>query len=106
MGRLYERAKATEAPLAAARSQTMRFLAEECGLSHEMLRQTPDAIAETLSLRIGGDWSALASHLEAAARAGESAKTSKLALKLVQALEEDRRLLALQVSSARQTVGR
>lgn len=105
MGRLYERAKATEAPLHAARAQTIRFLAEECGLSHEMLRQTPDAIAETLASRIGGDWSALASHLEAAAGVGDKPHTSKLALKLVQALEEDRRQLALQVSSARQTVG-
>jgi hypothetical protein len=105
MGQLYERAKATEAPLHAARSQTLRFLAEECGLSHEMLRQPPEAIAEVLALRIGGDWSALASHLEAAASAGDNAQTSKLALKLVQALEEDRRQLALQVSSARQTVG-
>jgi hypothetical protein len=105
MGRLYERARATEAPLHAARAQTIRFLAEECGLSHEMLRQTPDAIAETLASRIGGDWSALASHLEAAAGMGDKPQTSKLALKLVQALEEDRRQLASQVSSARQTVG-
>jgi hypothetical protein len=105
MGRLYERAGATAAPLTAARARTLRFLAEECGLSHEMQRQTPDAIAETLAARIGGDWTALASHLEAAARAGENAPTSKLALKLVQALEEDRRQLAAQVSSARQTVG-
>ena len=106
MGRLYERAGATEAPLAAARALTMRFLAEECGLSHEMLRQPPEVIAETLSLRIGGDWTVLASHLEAAGRAGDAARTSKLALKLVKALEEDRRQLALQVSSARQPVER
>jgi hypothetical protein len=106
MGRLYERAGATEAPLAAARARTMRFLAEECGLSHEMLRQTPEAIAETLAARIGGDWTALAAHLEAATSMGERARTGKLALKLVQALEEDRRQLALRVSSARQAVGR
>jgi DNA-binding transcriptional ArsR family regulator len=106
MGRLYERAKAVEAPVAAARAQTMRFLAEECGLSHELLRQPPEVIAEALSARIGGDWTALGQHLEAAARVGEGPKTSKQALKLVQALEEDRRLLALQVSAARQTVGR
>ncbi len=105
MGRLYERAGATEAPLAAARAQTLRFLGAECGLSHEMLRQTPDAIAEALSLRIGGDWNALASHLDAAAGRGDRPQTSKGALKLVQALEDDRRQLALQVSSARQTVG-
>jgi DNA-binding transcriptional ArsR family regulator len=105
MGRLYERAKATDAPVAAARAQTMRFLAEECGLSHDVLRQPPEVIAGALAARIGGDWSALERHLEAAARAGESAKTSKQALKLVQALEEDRKQLALQVSSARQTVG-
>jgi hypothetical protein len=36
---------------------------------------------------------------------GDKPHTSKLALKLVQALEEDRRQLASQVSSARQTVG-
>jgi hypothetical protein len=101
MGRLYERAGATEAPLAAARARTMRFLAEECGLSHEMLRQTPEAIAETLAARIGGDWTALAAHLEAATSMGERARTGKLALKLVQALEEDRKALAEQVSSAR-----
>jgi hypothetical protein len=109
MGRLYERARATEAPLAAARARTMRFLAEACGVSHEMLRQTPEAIAETLAGRIGGNWTALAQHLEAAGQAaGESGKqglSGKAALKLVQALEEDRRRLEEQVSSARQAVG-
>jgi hypothetical protein len=104
MGRLYQRAKATEAPLAASRAQTMRYLAEGCGLSHDLLRQPPLVIVEALSARIGGDWTALGDHLEAAARAGESAPTSKLALKLVQALEENQRQLAAQVSSARRAM--
>jgi hypothetical protein len=101
MGRLYKKARAVEAPVAAARTQTMRFLAEQCGLSHEQLRRPPEEIAEELAGRLGGDWTALGQHLTAAASALDSAPTSKLALKLVQALEEDRKALAEQVSSAR-----
>jgi hypothetical protein len=105
MGRLYQRATATEAPLDAARAQTLRFLAEVCGLSQETLRQPATVIAETLEARIGGDWGQLAEHLEAARHGEERAPTSKLALKLVQALEQDQRDLAAQVSAARSTVG-
>ena len=106
MGRLYQRATATQAPLDAARAQMMRYLSEGCGLSRETLRQPPSEIAEALEGRIGGDWTKLAEHLEAAQHAEERAPTSKLALKLVQALEEDQRELAAQVSAARSTVGR
>ena len=102
MGRLYQRVKATQAPLDAARAQTLRFLAEECGLAQDVLRQTPDALAGALAGRIGGDWSRLAEHLDAASGAGIA--TSKQALAVVKALEQDRREIALQVSSARQTV--
>ena len=102
MGRLYQTANATEAPLAAAREQVLRYLAEGCGLSHDTLRQPSAVIAETLSARIGGDWTALGEHLAAAADAATSAPTSKLALKLVQALEQDQEALAQQVSAARE----
>jgi hypothetical protein len=105
MGRLYQRATATQAPLDAARAQTLRYLADGCGLPRETLRQSPSVIAEALEVRIGGDWTKLAEHLEAAQHAEERAPTSKLALKLVQALEEDQRELAVQVSAARSTVG-
>ena len=103
MGRLYQTAKATEAPLAAARAQMLRFLAENCGLSHETLRQSPAVIAESLSSRIGGDWTALADHLAAAGGAEHNPLTSKLALKIVQALEQDEIALAWQISASRQT---
>jgi len=98
MGRLYQRANATEAPVEAARAQMMRYLAESCGLSREVLRESPAVIAEALAARIGGDWSALGDHLEAA-QPGEGVTTGKQALKLVQALEEDQRRLAEQVSA-------
>lgn len=94
MGSLYERAQAVEAPLAAARTLTLRLLAEQCGLSQELLRQPPAMIGEALGARIGGDWTALGQHLEAAAHAAERKQTSRQALKLVQALGQDRRLLA------------
>jgi hypothetical protein len=101
MGHLYRTANAVEAPLATARAQTLRYLAEDCGLSHTLLRQPPRSIADALSDRIGGDWAALAEHLEAAARPAESAPTGKAALKLVQALERDRQAIAQQLSARR-----
>ncbi len=101
MGRLYDRAHAVEAPLAAARSQTMRYLAEGCGLSHDLLRQPPEMIVEALGVRIGGDWTALGQHLAASANGGSL--KPKRALKLVQALEADQQALAVQVSAARKT---
>jgi hypothetical protein len=104
MGRLYQTANATQAPLDAARAETLRFLAEVCGLSQETLRQPPSVIAEALSARIGGDWTDLAAHLNAAGNASDAAPTGKLALKLVQALEHDRKQLEAQVSASRQTV--
>jgi hypothetical protein len=104
MGRLYQTANATQAPLDAARAETLRFLAEVCGLSQETLRQPPSVVAEALSARIGGDWTDLAAHLNAASNASDAAPTGKLALKLVQALEHDRKQLEAQVSASRQTV--
>jgi hypothetical protein len=105
MGRLYERAVAVEAALGAARRRLLRFLAEDCRLSQALLRSPGPVIAESLAERIGGDWTALGQHLEAAGHGssyGSEAASSKAALKVVQALEADRLAVLEQVSAARQ----
>jgi len=105
MGRLYERAGAVDAALGAARRRLLRFLGEECRVPQDLLRQSGQVIAEALADRIGGDWTALGQHLEVAGHGssyGSEAASSKVALKVVQALEADRRAVAEQVSAARQ----
>jgi ribosomal protein L16/L10AE len=98
MGRLYQRANATEAAVEAARAEMMRYLAESCGVSHEVLRREPAEIAGALEGRFGGDWGALGEHL-AAAQPGNGVATGRQALRLVQALEEDQRRLRELVSA-------
>ena len=99
MGRLYQRANATEAAVEAARGQMMRFLAESCGLSHEALRREPTEIAGALEAKFGGEWGVLGDHLAAAQTGAGLVMTGKQALRLVQALEEDQRRLEELVSA-------
>ncbi len=89
MGHLYNKAGATQVATAGARRRLLRYLHERCGLSHDTLRRKPGDIAEALQHRLGGDWSAIAEHLEQAAEGGGKALSSKTALELVKAMDRD-----------------
>jgi DNA-binding transcriptional ArsR family regulator len=65
------------------------MLVLEVGLSPATINEGPGAIAEALSERLGGDWRALAEHLEQTRRADAVASSAKDALVLVRALAED-----------------
>ncbi len=101
MGRLYEKAGATAAATGAAENRLRRFLHESCGLTRETLRGGPEAIGEALRGRLGGQWQGVTRDLQYAQDAGEGKLGPKGALKLVQALEKDRRDLAAALDSGR-----
>jgi hypothetical protein len=108
MGRLYERAGATDAAIAAAHGRLLQFLREQCGVAPEILRAGPMATAEVLQERFGGDWLLLRTHLEQAVAQMEQARTqragsasAKVALRLVQALEADERALQAVLGAGR-----
>ena len=89
MGHLYERAGATSAATSVARRRLLRFLQTEGGIPRATIDGGPAAIAEALTERFGGEWSALRKHLADAAEADHGQITARSALKLVQALDED-----------------
>jgi hypothetical protein len=89
MGDLYEKAGASVSAILAARHRLDRVLLREAGLQQATLGDGPEAIAEALAGRVGGDWSALAQHLKEADAATERSLTSRSALHLVRALHED-----------------
>lgn len=89
MGKLYERAGATQAATETARTQLMDYLHAHCGFSRELLQSDPAEVAEALRGRFGGDWSHLEQHLVQALQAQEQRPRPKSALALVQALRAD-----------------
>jgi hypothetical protein len=76
MGNLYAKGGATSAATDAARRNLLRVLVREAGLSQAVVEDSPEAIAEALQQRLGGDWRLLAQHLHAvdAARGGAGAR--------------------------------
>ncbi len=113
MGRLYEKAGATEAATGAAESRLKQYLHQSGGLPRETLRGTPETIGEALRARFGGDWTELERDLHYAdadgRRAGGKERRvggkermgAKAALKLVQRLEADRQGVAAVIESGR-----
>jgi len=93
MGRLYEKAGASQAATEAARSRLLEFLRDQCGLPREILRAHPPRVAAELAQRFGGQWDELEQHLQQAGEAHAKALPSKTALKLVQSLEADHKRL-------------
>jgi len=89
MGRLYEKAGASQAATEAARTRLLEYLRDQCGLSRETLRAYPPQVAQELAERFGGQWDELDQHLEEAAKAVATGLPPKMALKLVQSLEQD-----------------
>jgi len=88
MGDLYEKAHVTSAATEAARRRLLQILVREAGVSQYTVQAGPDAIAEELHARLGGDWTLLAKHLHAA-EAASTRTTPRSALALVRALSED-----------------
>lgn len=99
MGRLYKKAGATQAAVDGARRRLLKFLEEQCGVSREVLRSTPQVIVEAVEERLGGRWSALGEHLTQATEAEHSTVSLASTLELVRALDHDQRDLAESIRS-------
>ena len=66
MGDLYEKAAASSAATEAAKRRLLRVLTREVGVAQGTMEEGPEAIAEALQARLGGDWSLLSEHLQEA----------------------------------------
>jgi hypothetical protein len=99
MGRLYGKAGATQAAVDGARRRLLKFLEEQCGVSREVLRSTPQAIVEAVEERLGGRWSMLGEHLSQASETEHRSVTLVSTLELVKALDRDQRDLAERIRS-------
>ncbi len=89
MGHLYAKAGATKVAVDGANRRLLRYLNERCGLPADVLRRTPQEIADATHTRLGGDWSAMAEHLSQAMEDRDKSLSSKTALALVKALDSD-----------------
>lgn len=89
MGDLYEKAAASRAATEAAERTLLRMLKHEAGLAQSTIEDGPEAIAEALRGRLGGEWSRVSEHLREAARAQHERIAMHSALSLVRALCED-----------------
>ncbi|HSY34127.1 MAG TPA: DUF4350 domain-containing protein [Acidobacteriaceae bacterium] len=89
MGDLYEKAAASSAATEAAKRRLLRVLTREAGVAQGTIEEGPEAIAEALRARLGGDWSLMSEHLEEAKRAQHEVIAMRSALALVRALSED-----------------
>jgi hypothetical protein len=103
MGDLYEKGAATSAATEAAKRRLLQVLTREAGVAQGTIEDGPEAIAETLRARLGGEWSLVSEHLQEAQRAQHEAIAMRSALALVRALSEDakrvRASLGIAVSS-------
>jgi hypothetical protein len=91
MGDLYEKAAASSAATEAAKRRLLRVLTREAGVAQGTIEEGPEAIAEALGARLGGDWSLVSEHLQEARRVQHEAVAMRSALALVRALSEDAR---------------
>ncbi len=89
MGDLYEKAGATGAATDAAKRRLLQVLQRDAGVSRAALEEGPDAVASSLTVRLGGDWNAVAQDLQRVEAAHEGPLNAKSALVLVKALRED-----------------
>jgi hypothetical protein len=89
MGDLYEKAAASSAATEAAKRRLLRIVTREAGVAQGTVDEGPEAIAEALHVRLGGDWSSVRDHLHEAKRAQHEVIAMGSALALVRALSED-----------------
>jgi hypothetical protein len=99
MGRLYQKAGATGAAVDSSRCRLLTFLEEQCGIPREVLRSTPETIAQAVEERLGGSWAALREHLVQAERSEYASATLASTLELVKALDRDQQELAARIRS-------
>lgn len=99
MGRLYQKARATQAAVDGARQRLLKYLEEQCGIPHELLRSTPQAIAHAVEERLGGKWTGLEEHLTQAQSSEHGSLTLASTLELVKALDRDQQELAERIRS-------
>jgi len=103
MGDLYEKAAASSAATEAAKRRLLRVLVREAGVAQATIEEGPDAIAEALRVRLGGDWGLVSEHLQEAGRPQHEVISMGSALALVRALSEDAKRVRARLA-ARQTV--
>jgi hypothetical protein len=89
MGDLYAKGEATVAAVDAAKRRLVRVLVREAGLLQTTVDAGPEAIAEALKVRLGGDWSELERDLKAARETADEKLKGRSALALVRSMEED-----------------
>ena len=89
MGDLYEKAAASSVATEAAKRRLLRIVTREAGVPQGTVEEGPEAIAEALRERLGGDWADVRDHLREAKTAKVETITMGSALALVRALSED-----------------
>ncbi len=99
MGRLYQKAGATQAAVDGSRRRLLKFLEEQCGIPRDVLRSTPEAIVQGVEERLGGRWNSLGEHLTQALNAEHGSVTLASTLELVKALDRDQQDLAARIRS-------
>jgi len=100
MGDLYEKGAATSAATEAAKRRLLRVVTREAGVAQTTIEEGPEAIAEALEIRLGGDWSLVSDHLEEAKRAQHETIAMGSALALVRALSEDAKRVKASLGTA------
>ena len=100
MGDLYEKAGATSAATEAAKRRLLRVLSREAGVSQQSLQEGPEAIAEALHARLGGDWSQLREHLVRCKEMEHGKISPRSALALVRALSLDTEMVRAKLRPA------
>jgi hypothetical protein len=100
MGDLYEKAGATSAATEAAKRRLLRVLSREAGVSQQSVQEGPEAIAEALRARLGGDWSQLREHLVRCKEMEHGKISAGSALALVKALSLDAELVRAKLRPA------
>jgi hypothetical protein len=89
MGDLYEKARASNAAVDAARRRLLRAVVREAGVSQTDVEAGPQAIVHALGERLGGDWSAVGIHLERCAELAHESVTMREALAMTRAMSAD-----------------
>jgi hypothetical protein len=104
MGDLYAKGEATIAAVDAAKRRLLRVLVREAGLLQTTVDAGPEAIAEALRVRLGGDWSGLERDLKSALETKDERLKGKAALALVRAMEEDVERVRAKLRPAKEVV--
>jgi hypothetical protein len=89
MGDLYEKGGANIAATDAAKRRLVRVLVREAGLAQTTVAAGPEAVAEALRARLGGEWGLVAVHLKEADGVAREKESGRAALALVRGLGED-----------------